>query len=214
MMSIRRSKSTHQLIDPVGRLDPDARESSVRVGPLDHDEFGSNRFHFDLDVSIDRHRCHERDRFQRVRAGSQISLRNLRKLDCAGKPVSTFPHPALGSRCESIRQGAATSSATSCSARFFCTLSFELDEESRKGASFAPRSVAIARRGCSTGSRLVTERLEPSRETGSRPGASSETRPSICGSDSRRREPVASLLHREARLSWPSSLFIVRSPGP
>jgi len=22
-------------------------------------------------------------------------LRNLRKLDCAGKPVSTFPHPAL-----------------------------------------------------------------------------------------------------------------------
>jgi hypothetical protein len=25
----------------------------------------------------------------------QISLRNLRKLDCAGKPVPTFPHPAL-----------------------------------------------------------------------------------------------------------------------
>ncbi len=25
---------------------------------------------------------------------SQISLRNLRKLDCAGKPVPTFPHPA------------------------------------------------------------------------------------------------------------------------
>ncbi|MGP0059661.1 MAG: hypothetical protein ACLPID_10285 [Beijerinckiaceae bacterium] len=28
----------------------------------------------------------------------QISLRNLRKLDCAGKPVSTFPHPALGDK--------------------------------------------------------------------------------------------------------------------
>jgi hypothetical protein len=28
----------------------------------------------------------------------QISLRNLRKLDCAGKPAQrpTFPHPALG----------------------------------------------------------------------------------------------------------------------
>jgi putative membrane protein insertion efficiency factor len=25
----------------------------------------------------------------------QISLRNLRKLDCVGKPVPTFPHPAL-----------------------------------------------------------------------------------------------------------------------
>jgi hypothetical protein len=25
----------------------------------------------------------------------QISLRNLRKLDCTGKPVPTFPHPAL-----------------------------------------------------------------------------------------------------------------------
>ncbi len=28
----------------------------------------------------------------------QISLRNLRKLDCVGKPVSTFPHPALAAR--------------------------------------------------------------------------------------------------------------------
>jgi hypothetical protein len=26
----------------------------------------------------------------------QISLRNLRELDCAGKPVPTFAHPALG----------------------------------------------------------------------------------------------------------------------
>ncbi|MGP0058308.1 MAG: hypothetical protein ACLPID_03335 [Beijerinckiaceae bacterium] len=26
----------------------------------------------------------------------QISLRNLRRLDCAGKPVPNFPHPALG----------------------------------------------------------------------------------------------------------------------
>jgi hypothetical protein len=26
---------------------------------------------------------------------AQISSRNLRKLDCAGKPVPTFPHPAL-----------------------------------------------------------------------------------------------------------------------
>jgi hypothetical protein len=47
--------------------------------PLDHDESGSNRSLsismsrqidiFDLDVSIDRHRCHERDRFHDVRAG-------------------------------------------------------------------------------------------------------------------------------------------------
>jgi hypothetical protein len=31
----------------------------------------------------------------KVERDMQISLRNLRKLDCAGKPVSTFPHPAL-----------------------------------------------------------------------------------------------------------------------
>jgi hypothetical protein len=30
-----------------------------------------------------------------VERDRQISLRNLRELDCVGKPVSTFPHPPL-----------------------------------------------------------------------------------------------------------------------
>jgi len=30
-----------------------------------------------------------------VERDKQISLRNLRQLDCAEKPVSTFSHPAL-----------------------------------------------------------------------------------------------------------------------
>jgi len=50
---------------------------------LDHDELGSNRSKFM--TMIDSEEL-ERDR--------QISLRNLRERDCAGKPVSTFPHPA------------------------------------------------------------------------------------------------------------------------
>jgi hypothetical protein len=35
---------------------------------------------------------------------AQISLRNLRKLDCAGKPVPTFPHPALEPFAEKSRR--------------------------------------------------------------------------------------------------------------
>jgi hypothetical protein len=31
----------------------------------------------------------------KIERDMQISLRNLRKLDYAGKPVPTFPHPAL-----------------------------------------------------------------------------------------------------------------------
>jgi hypothetical protein len=52
---------------------------------LDHDDFGLNQSKI-MNVidskNLERH--------------GQISLRNLRKLDCVGKPVPTFPHPALG----------------------------------------------------------------------------------------------------------------------
>jgi hypothetical protein len=51
---------------------------------LDHDDFGLIQSKI-MNV-IDSNKL-ERD--------MQISLRNLRKLDCAGKPVPTFPHPAL-----------------------------------------------------------------------------------------------------------------------
>jgi hypothetical protein len=51
---------------------------------LDHDDFGLNQSKI-MNV-IDSNKL-ERD--------MQISLRNLHKLDCAGKPDSTFPHPAL-----------------------------------------------------------------------------------------------------------------------
>jgi hypothetical protein len=33
--------------------------------------------------------------FNKLERDAQKSLRNLRKLDCAGKPVPNFPHPAL-----------------------------------------------------------------------------------------------------------------------
>jgi hypothetical protein len=52
---------------------------------LDHDDFGLIQSKI-MNV-IDSNKI-ERD--------MQISLRNLRKLDCAGKPVPTFPHPGLG----------------------------------------------------------------------------------------------------------------------
>jgi hypothetical protein len=51
---------------------------------LDHDDFGLIQSKI-MNV-IDSNKL-ERD--------MQISSRNLRKLDCAGKPVPTFPHPAL-----------------------------------------------------------------------------------------------------------------------
>jgi hypothetical protein len=51
---------------------------------LDRDDFGLNQSKI-MNV-IDSNNL-ERD--------MQISLRNLRKLDCAGKPVPTFPDPAL-----------------------------------------------------------------------------------------------------------------------
>jgi hypothetical protein len=56
----------------------------VRPRALDHDDFGLIQSKI-MNV-IDSNNV-ERD--------MQISLRNLRKLDCAGKPVPTFPHPAL-----------------------------------------------------------------------------------------------------------------------
>ncbi len=52
--------------------------------PLDHDDFGLIQ---SKGMNVINSNNLERDR--------QISLRNLRKLDCAGKPVPTFPHPAL-----------------------------------------------------------------------------------------------------------------------
>jgi hypothetical protein len=74
----------------------------VRVGgptPLDHvHDFGLKQSKI-MNV-IDSYNL-ERD--------MQISLRNLRKLDCAGKPVPTFPHPALELelifRCDSHDRG-------------------------------------------------------------------------------------------------------------
>lgn len=62
---------------------------------LDHDDSGLNQSKVMAETSdisdvfmnvIDSHNL-ERD--------LRISLRNLRKLECAGKPVPTFPHPAL-----------------------------------------------------------------------------------------------------------------------
>jgi hypothetical protein len=50
---------------------------------FDHDDFGLIQSKI---VVIDSNKL-ERD--------AQISLRNLRQLDCAGKPVPTFLHPAL-----------------------------------------------------------------------------------------------------------------------
>ncbi|MGP0059114.1 MAG: hypothetical protein ACLPID_07500, partial [Beijerinckiaceae bacterium] len=51
---------------------------------LDHDDFGLIQSKI---MNVIDSKYLERD--------MQISLRNLRKLDCAGKPVPTFPHPAL-----------------------------------------------------------------------------------------------------------------------
>jgi hypothetical protein len=65
-----------------------ARATAARLSPrgprLDHDDLGSNRSKV-MNV-IDSENV-ERDR--------QIRLRNLRELDCVGKPVPTFPRPAL-----------------------------------------------------------------------------------------------------------------------
>jgi hypothetical protein len=55
-----------------------------RPAALDHDDFGLNQSKI---MNVIDSKNLERD--------GQISLRNLRKLDCAGKPVPTFPHPAL-----------------------------------------------------------------------------------------------------------------------
>jgi hypothetical protein len=54
---------------------------------LDHDDFGL--IQSKIMNLIDSNKL-ERD--------VQIGLRNLRKLDCAGKPVATFPYPVLGVR--------------------------------------------------------------------------------------------------------------------
>ena len=64
---------------------PAASETPPRVkSGLDHDDFGLIQSKI-MNV-IDSNNL-ERD--------SQISSRNLLKLDCAGNPVPTFPHPAL-----------------------------------------------------------------------------------------------------------------------
>ncbi len=63
-------------------------------GSLDHDDFGLNQSKV---MNVIDFESLERDR--------QISLRNLRKLDCAGKPVSTFPHSALESATDMAAQG-------------------------------------------------------------------------------------------------------------
>jgi TDG/mug DNA glycosylase family protein len=66
--------------------------TSTRTGPgLDHDEIPSNRSDF-IDV-IDSQNS-ERD--------AQVGLRNLHKRDCAAKPLSTFPRPALGAQTACI----------------------------------------------------------------------------------------------------------------
>ena len=67
----------------------DFERSGRRAGAfsLDHDDFGLNQSKI-MNV-IDSNKL-ERD--------MQINLRNLRKLDCAGKAAQcpAFPHPALG----------------------------------------------------------------------------------------------------------------------
>ncbi len=66
-------------------LVPQPEGASACEPILDHDDFALNQSK--IMNAIDSHKL-ERD--------AQISLRNLRKLDCDGKPVPTFPHPALG----------------------------------------------------------------------------------------------------------------------
>ncbi|MGP0061126.1 MAG: sulfite reductase subunit alpha [Beijerinckiaceae bacterium] len=69
---------------PVGPVSSLVKPLPAPVPRLDHDDFGLNQSKI-MNV-IDSNKL-ERD--------AQISLRNPRKLDCAGKPVPTFPHPAL-----------------------------------------------------------------------------------------------------------------------
>jgi protein ImuB len=66
-----------------GRRRPAPPPSPPEAAPLDHDDFGSNRSEI---MNVIDSKVLERDR--------QISPRNLRKLECGGKPGSTFPHPA------------------------------------------------------------------------------------------------------------------------
>ncbi|MGO9025859.1 MAG: hypothetical protein ACLQIQ_16415 [Beijerinckiaceae bacterium] len=63
---------------------PRARCATGRAAPLDHDDFGLNPSKI---MNVIDSKDLERD--------MQISLRNLRELDCAGKPASTFSHPTL-----------------------------------------------------------------------------------------------------------------------
>jgi very-short-patch-repair endonuclease len=80
LLAVARIIETIRAVEP--RVDIVRAIASLR---LDHDVFGSNR---SKDMNVIDFKCLERD--------MQISLRNLNKLDCAGIPDSTFPHPALG----------------------------------------------------------------------------------------------------------------------
>jgi hypothetical protein len=66
---------------PAGR----SIDCAPRAGRLNHDDFGLIQSKI---MNVIDSKDWER--------GAQISLRNLRRLDRAGKPVPTFPHPALG----------------------------------------------------------------------------------------------------------------------
>jgi hypothetical protein len=61
----------------------EAGQASSGAARLDHDDFGLNQS-----------KIIKRDRFNELEQDAQISLCNLRKLDCAGKPVAPFPHLA------------------------------------------------------------------------------------------------------------------------
>ncbi|MGP0059847.1 MAG: hypothetical protein ACLPID_11235 [Beijerinckiaceae bacterium] len=62
-----------------------SRVARMLARPLDHDDFGLNQPEI---IVID---------FNNLERDIQVSLCNLHELDCAGKPVSAFPHPALAS---------------------------------------------------------------------------------------------------------------------
>ncbi len=65
---------------------------------LDHDDFGLNQSKVMIETSDISDVFRNVIDPKSVELDMQISSRNLRKLDCAGKPVPTFPHPALGWR--------------------------------------------------------------------------------------------------------------------
>jgi len=76
-------RSPHGAERSPGPRHPIGTSAGSRTRTLDHDEFGSNRSKF---MNVIDSKALKRD--------VHISSSNLHKRDCAGKPVSTYPHPA------------------------------------------------------------------------------------------------------------------------